>query len=187
VTRALKFEPAPGGPTPMVATPTSILFFRGTRTPSAFADGFSLGYNVDGSLNTGKNAVKDTMVHELFHANDLAHGPWSPGALGAIWNAIVAKCGARTPCLTPYAPGETMVRGGTYYAFHPGNDVREYAAELAVRYFKEQEAALATAAGGTSGKGSPFKCGPPENARAWGAIVREFFAGIDRTPACGSP
>jgi hypothetical protein len=29
----------------------------------------------------------------------------------------------------------------------------------------------------------PFKCKTPENARAWELLVREFFAGIDRT-AC---
>jgi hypothetical protein len=29
-----------------------------------------------------------------------------------------------------------------------------------------------------------FKCGPPENARAWQALVAEFFAGRDLVPAC---
>jgi hypothetical protein len=29
-----------------------------------------------------------------------------------------------------------------------------------------------------------FKCGPPENARAWRALVDEFFAGRDLVPAC---
>ena len=75
-----------------------------------------------------------------------------------------------------------MVRGGTYYAFQQDNGavVHEYAAELAVRYFKEQSEMLAT------GKLSrpAFKCGPSENGRAWQALVTEFFAGLDRVPAC---
>ena len=55
--------------------------------------------------------------------------------------------------------------------------VHEYAAELAVRYFKEQTEMLA------AGKLKPaFKCGPPENARAWQALVDEFFAGRDLVP-----
>jgi hypothetical protein len=29
-----------------------------------------------------------------------------------------------------------------------------------------------------------FKCGPAENRRAWTLLAGEFFAGIDRTPAC---
>jgi hypothetical protein len=32
--------------------------------------------------------------------------------------------------------------------------------------------------------GKAFKCGPKENALAWRAFVDEFFAGIDKTPAC---
>ena len=32
--------------------------------------------------------------------------------------------------------------------------------------------------------GAAFKCGPPENARAWRLLVDEFFGGLDRTPAC---
>lgn len=44
------------------------------------------------------------------------------------------KCGAHpsVKCLTPYAPN-TMARGGTFYA-----SVHDYAAELAVRYFKDR-------------------------------------------------
>jgi hypothetical protein len=29
-----------------------------------------------------------------------------------------------------------------------------------------------------------FKCGPPENARAWQAVVSEFFDGRDLVPPC---
>ena len=76
-----------------------------------------------------------------------------------------------------------MVRGGTYYAFQPNNGdaVHEYAAELAVRYFKEQSRDAATRA---SSRARAFKCGPAENARAWQALVDEFFAGRDLVPAC---
>jgi hypothetical protein len=84
-----------------------------------------------------------------------------------------------------------MVRGGTYYAFQPGNDVREYAAELAVRYFKEQSAAIApTSSADHPGGGipfglkTPFKCTGSENATSWKAMVLEFFGGIDLTVAC---
>ncbi|NOU27651.1 MAG: hypothetical protein HOO96_07045 [Polyangiaceae bacterium] len=66
------------------------------------------------------------------------------------------------------------------YAFQPGNDVREYAAELAVRYFREQSAMLAK-----KPLAKPaFKCGPQENALAFRLFVDEFFDGVDRTPAC---
>ncbi len=61
-----------------------------------------------------------------------------------------------------------------------GDTVHEYAAELAVRYFKEQSQMR------SDGKLSrrAFKCGPAPNARAWRALVDEFFAGVDRVPAC---
>jgi hypothetical protein len=115
--------------------------------------------------------------------NDADHGTrgddWSEHALAPTYDAIVAKCKASTPCLSKYAPNDTMVRGGTYYAFQPGNDVREYAAELSVRYFKEQSAALN---GGD--RQTPFKCTGSENAKSWNAMVTEFFGGIDLTKAC---
>ncbi len=132
---------------------------------------------MNGSLLTSPGAVRETLFHELFHLNDEAHADWSHRALGAIFDSIVAKCGAHTACLTPYAPGTTKVRGGTYYPFQPGNDVGEYGAELALRYYLEQRAILR---GEPLGR-APFKCGPPENARAWRAIVSEFFGGVDRT------
>jgi hypothetical protein len=76
------------------------------------------------------------------------------------------------------------VRGGTYYAFQPGNDiVLEYAAELATRVFDEQRALLGL---GPRVAGRPFKCGPPENARTWKAMIDRFFGGMDRVPACRS-
>jgi hypothetical protein len=93
---------------------------------------------------------------------------------------VVAKCGTSITCLAPYSPNDVIVVGGTYYSFQPGNGVREYAAELATRYYKEHRALQKK-----QPLGRPFKCGPPENARAWKAMVDTFFAGIDQTPACG--
>jgi hypothetical protein len=141
-----------------------------------------VAYNVEGGINTSADEVRDTLFHEIFHLNDAAHGEWSAAALGPIRDGIVARCGARTPCLRPYAPGKTMVRGGTYYAFQPGNGVAEFAAELALRYHTEQRLVW-------QGKPvpQPFKCGPEENRRAWSLLVDEFFAGIDRVPDCPRP
>ncbi len=75
-----------------------------------------------------------------------------------------------------------MVRGGTYYAFQPGNGeaVHEYAAELALRWYLEQR----TVRRGDKLRRPAFKCGPPENRRAWDALVAEFFGGADAVPAC---
>jgi hypothetical protein len=152
--------------------------------PSAYAFGWTIEYNVEGSLNVSEKSVRETLFHELFHLNDEAHGDWSAQQLAKDYQAILRKCGARPTldCFAPYAPNDTLVRGGTYYAFQQNNGitVHEYAAELAVRYFKEQSELLA------KGKLSrrPFKCGPAENARAWSALVDEFFAGRDLTPAC---
>jgi hypothetical protein len=125
--------------------------------------------------------VRETLFHEIFHLNDGARS-FSRRALGAIYDGIVARCGARTPCLTPYAPTTTMVRGGTYYAFQPdnGDGVHEYAAEIALRYYQDTRATLR----GEPPARRPFRCGPPENARAWALIVSEFFGGVDLLPAC---
>jgi hypothetical protein len=57
--------------------------------------------------------------------------------------------------------------------------VREYAAELAVRYEKEHRAVL----DGKPPK-KPWKCVTPENQKAWERLRDEFFAGADLTPAC---
>jgi hypothetical protein len=163
----------------------TIRFVRsvGKRTPSAMATGWTITHNVVGSLLTSERGVRETYFHELFHLNDFAHGNWSGKTLAKDYAAIVKKCGTKSKCLAPYAPNDTKVRAtGTYYAFQPdnGNGVHEYAAELAVRYFKEQtemrdKEKLAKPA---------FKCGPAENARAWKAMVDEFFSGRDLVPAC---
>lgn len=153
------------------------------RTPSAYAMGWLVAYNVEGTLLTTANGVRETYFHELFHSNDGEHKDWSGRVLQKDYDAILAKCpGAKIACLKPYAPNDTTVRGGTYYAFQPnnGNGVHEYAAELAVRYWEEHSALLAK----RRLSKPPFKCGPPENARAWKALVDEFFAGRDLTPGC---
>jgi hypothetical protein len=164
--------------------PLAYRFFRsvGRTTPSAFAEGFTVSYNVSGSLHGSAAAVRDTIFHEVFHLNDAAHGDWSSRALRTTFDAIVQRCGTRVACLRPYAPGDTMVRGGTYYAFQPdnGESVHEYAAELALRYYREQRAALA----GRPIAPGAFKCGPVENRTAWEALVGEFFGGADATPPC---
>src|SRR6185295_13327461 len=110
--------------------------------------------------------VLETIVHEMFHLNDFDHGEWSAKTLQTDYDAIVRKCGTKVGCLAPFAPGTTKVRAtGTYYAFQPnnGNGVHEYAAELAVRYFREQSEMLRD----KKLKRPAFKCGPAENTRAW--------------------
>jgi hypothetical protein len=158
-----------------------VRFFRSLkkRTPAAFAEGWSVSYNVNGTLNGSSRAVRDLLFHELFHLNDAAHAGWSSKALGALYERIVKRCGVTTVCLTPYAPDLLIVHGGTYYSFMPGNGVQEYGADLALRYSREQREALA-------GKvvPRPFKCGPNENALAWQALIDEFFGGADAVPAC---
>jgi hypothetical protein len=154
----------------------------GRTTPSAYAGDWSIGYNVSGSLHASADAVRETLFHEIFHLNDEEALDWSRRVLGSLYDGLVARCGTKVPCLTPYAPNRTMVRGGTYYAFQPdnGDGVHEYAAELALRYYREQRARL---------RGEPevrpaFKCGPEENARAWSLMVDQLFGGADLVPAC---
>lgn len=155
------------------------------RTPSAYALGWSVTYNVRGSLLKSAEGVAETLFHEIFHLNDGAHDDWSARILADDYAAILARCQPQKlsrACLAPYAPGTTTVKGGTYYAFQQNNgeSVHEYAAELALRYYKEHRELAKT---GKLAKPA-FKCGAPENARAWKALVDEFFAGVDRTGAC---
>ncbi len=164
--------------------PLALRFFRsvGRTTPSAYAEGWTVSYNVAGSLHGSADAVRETLFHEIFHLNDASHGDWSQSRLRSIFDAIVKRCGTRVDCLRPYAPGDTLVRGGTYYAFQPDNGeaVHEYAAELALRWYREQRAAHR---GEKLGR-SPFKCGPDENRQAWAALAAEFFGGADAVPPC---
>jgi hypothetical protein len=153
------------------------------RTPSAYASGWEVGYNLDGSLNRSAATVRDTIFHEVFHLNDFEHRTWSRRALGPLVDGILARCRGGVACLATYAPTATRVRKtGMYYAFQPdnGDTAVEYAAELATRYFLEQRAVLR----GERLAGPAFKCGPDENARAWRALADEFFAGVDLVPAC---
>jgi hypothetical protein len=160
----------------------SLLFFRsvGNTTPNAFALGWTVSYNVNGSIDTSADATRETLFHEIFHLDDADHGDWSPKHLTEVHDAIEHKCGTSTPCLTPYAPTSTMVRRGTYYSFQPGNDVHEYAAEVALRWYREQRAMVR----GDKPVRPSFKCGPFENRRAWEAITAEFFGGVDLVPGC---
>jgi hypothetical protein len=157
----------------------------GKRTPSAYAHDWTVAWNLEGSLHTSIDAVRETLVHEIFHLNDRAHGSakgvdwWSPNALGKEFDFAVQKCGTAISCLTPFTPNETIVRGGTYYSYQPGNGVVEYAAELALRYYREQRAVMRKLP-----KVKPFKCGPAQNARAWEAMRDEYFDGIDLVPSC---
>jgi hypothetical protein len=171
----------PGEKARFFAGPVALRYYRsvGKRTPNAYAAGRQIAYNVNGSINRDAGEVRDTLFHELFHLNDERRGGWSRRELGALYDGIVARCGTDAACLAPYAPNKTKVRGGTYYAFQPGNGVAEYAAELAVRYLREQREASAGRAAVRA-----FKCGPPESARAWAAFAGEFFAGFDRTGPC---
>ena len=177
---------AAGAPAPLRYRhrPLAFRFFRSVNrtTPSAYAGTWAVSYNVSGSLLVSADAVRETLFHELFHVNDAAHGDWSPKNLGATFDAIVARCGTRMACLRPYAPTDTTVRGGTYYAFQPDNGeaVHEYAAELALRYYREQRAVQR---GEKLGR-PPFKCGPEENRRSWRAVAAEFFGGADAVPPC---
>jgi hypothetical protein len=160
----------------------SVLFYRsvGNTTPNAFAWDWTVAYNVHGSIDTSADAARETLFHEIFHLNDADHGDWSPEHLGPLQERIRRRCGARSACLAPYAPTSTIVRRGTYYAFQPGNDAHEYAAEVATRFYRENRALLR----GERGAGPAFKCGPVENDEAWRAVRDEFFGGVDLVPAC---
>jgi hypothetical protein len=160
----------------------SLRFYRsvGNTTPNAFAHDWSIAYNVHGSILTSADAVRETFFHEIFHLDDADHGDWSSKNVAATQDAIEKRCGTNTACLAPYAPTSTIVRRGTYYAFQPGNDAHEYAAEVALRWYREQRAMVR----GDKPVRPSFKCGPPENKRTWDAIAAEFFGGVDLVPAC---
>lgn len=164
--------------------PVDFRFFYSDKggMPSAFATRRNVGYNLFGALNVTDLAVRDTLFHELFHLNDGWRGDWSKRALGPIYDGIMARCGKRRGCLLPHAPTDTTI-GGVIYAFAPQGGVREYAAELALRYFREHRLVI---------DGSPlpvraFKCGPAENGEAWRLLAAEFFGGVDLVPACEGP
>jgi hypothetical protein len=154
----------------------------GKRTPSAMALNWLLAYNVSGSLNKSQTSVRELIVHEVFHFHDQAANHWSRRALGPLVDPLVVQCGTDIECLRPYAPNRTQVVGGTWYAFQPDNGdiAHEYAAELALRYFREQREIV----DGRPALQPAFKCGPSPNAQTWQAMVDEFFGGVDRVPDC---
>ena len=161
----------------LLTRPTDVFLESDDVAP--YAHDWTVAYNFAGTLNISGDMVRETMFHEIFHLNDATHGDWSPSALGTIFDVVAKKCGTSIPCLAPYTPNETIVRGGTYYSFQPGNGVSEYAAELALRYYREQRASLRGLP-----KVKPFKCGPSENGKAWALMRDEFFEGVDAVPAC---
>ncbi len=108
----------------------------------------------------------------MFHLNDADHGDWSPAHLASLQDAIEHKCGDVTACLAPYAPTGTIVRRGTYYAFQPGNDVHEYAAETALRYYRENRAVDARRAAGPAGVQVRARREPPSLGGAPRRVLR---------------
>lgn len=169
-----------------VPRPKAFAFFR-TQVPSypsAYSWQGIIGYNLRGPLHKNPRESHETLFHELFHVNDAVRGDWSPMALGPIFESILARCGDRHECFGPFAPHDSVVAEGTYYAFDERTrNVREYAAELALRYFLEHEAILA----GQPAKLPPFKCLTPENHAAWVRLADDFFGGADLAPECNAP
>jgi len=164
--------------------PDAFVFFRTeTKTyPSAWGQGGVVGYNLEGPLHTTERDVLETLFHELFHLNDERRGGWSATALGDVFESIVSRCGGADECFATFAPYDTRVPNGTYYPFDERTrDVREYGAELALRYYLEHEAILT----GTPLE-PPFKCGSEENRAAWERLARDFFGGLDLSRDCES-
>ncbi|MFO0762202.1 MAG: hypothetical protein U0359_37530 [Byssovorax sp.] len=161
--------------------PVDLRFFvsRDARAPSAFAVKNNVGYNLYGLLNVSEDAVREIVFHELFHLNDDRHARWSSRAIAPIYDRIIARCGRRGACLAPYAPTDTK-SDGVYYAFAQPGGAREYAAEVGVRYYREQRLMLQKKPLATRA----FKCGPPENLAAWTLVSTELFGGADLVPDC---
>ncbi|MBX3212298.1 MAG: hypothetical protein KF850_09720 [Labilithrix sp.] len=162
--------------------PDAFVFFS-TETrafPSAWGQGGVVGYNLEGPLHTNERDVLETVFHELFHLNDERRGGWSASALGELFEGIVHRCGSDHECFGDFAPHDTRVPDGTYYPFDERTrDVREYAAELALRYFREHEAILEGAP-----LEPPFKCVSEDNRVAWERLVEDFFGGLDLARDC---
>jgi hypothetical protein len=151
-------------------------------TPSAFAVGRNIGYNLNGTVNVHAEAVRDTLFHEIFHLNDVWQDNFSARLLAPIEARILDRCKSNAKCLASYAPTDTTMNGKPY-AFIDGGNGKEYAAELALRYFREQRLLL-------EGKPLPipaFKCGAPENQEAMTLLIETFFGGVDLVPVCSAP
>lgn len=176
---------APQAPKPMLfrTRPYALRFYRTLEPsyPSAWAADGVVGYNVAGPLHGEGADIGAVLFHELFHLNDEGHDRWSERALEDIYDGILGRCDNEETCLEPYAPDDVHVDGGTFYALDERtNDVREYAADLALRWLREHRVILS----GHTLEDPPFKCRTPENAEAWHLLVDEFFGGVDLTPAC---
>jgi len=129
-------------------------------------------YNVEGSLLRARRVSADERVHDCFNTRD--HKDWSQHALSTDFKAIVKKCGTKS-CVSHRTHRTTPKSRptGTYYGVPTettANVVHEYAAELAVRYFKEQTEMLAN--GKLAAKA--FKCDRPRTAEVAG-LVDEFL------------
>ena len=95
---------------------------------------------------------------------------WHGGATGRDSIYIQSLDNAGRPRGSPH-----QITNGARYAYEP--DLQLIDGDALVAWYEKDAATGKLTA-------PPFKCGPPENARAWKALVTEFFAGIDRTPAC---
>ncbi len=177
--------------------PKAFAFFRTSESsyPSAYCAGGIISYNLVGPLHTDQREMHETLFHELFHHNDALHDAWTKRVLAPVFDAIIERCKNDHECLLPFAPHRTVVPDGTFYAFDERTrDVREYGAELAVRYFLEHEALLGPPsdlppppASQAEAAGPSFKCLTPENRFAWTELANEFFGGVDLTPGCDEP
>ena len=49
--------------------------------------------------------------------NDAMRTDWSKLALGELYESIKSRCEDNHDCLTPYAPHDSVVPDGTFYAF----------------------------------------------------------------------
>lgn len=159
-------------------TPDAFQFFQTEEVmyPSAWGARGIVGYNLRGPLHTSERDVLET----LFHLNDEWRGGWSAQALNDIFTTIGERCRLDHECFGSFAPHDTVVPNGTYYPFDERTrDVREYAAELALRFYREHEAVLQ----GTPLE-PPFKCLSEENRVAWARLSEDFFAGVDLTRDC---
>jgi hypothetical protein len=172
-------------PVTFFARASALRFYRTEPSsfPSAYVLAGTIGYNLEGPLHTNADDVRETLFHELFHVNDEARGAWSQAALGPVYDTILARCGDDHECFTPFAPHDTVVADGTFYAFDERTrDVREYGAELALRYYREHEAIL----GSKDPVAPPFKCLAEENRIAWERLRDDFFGGVDLSAECSS-
>lgn len=143
---------------------------------SAYAKNGKIGYNVYGALLADERGVRETLFHELFHLND---DGWSESVLSSVYSRIEETCGHSNACLSSYAPNSTMA-SNHIYAFHPDEGVAEYAAELALRYYREQRQVLLEG----DMPSTPFKCQNAENREAWNLMRDQYFGGADAVAAC---